>query len=124
MAKIGLSYPRVGADLVRCALGDDAAAGKHRDALRVAEHQRHIVLDEQYAGVPRQGGQLVELVALLGPSGCGKTTLLRIIAGLETADAGSMAFSGEDTKEFRELGLLEGETVVLTPRKARVFVDG
>ena len=30
-----------------------------------------------------------ELVALLGPSGSGKTTLLRIIAGLETPDAGS-----------------------------------
>jgi len=38
-----------------------------------------------------------ELVALLGPSGCGKTTLLRIIAGLETADTGTIAFSGEDT---------------------------
>jgi sulfate transport system ATP-binding protein len=37
-----------------------------------------------------------ELVALLGPSGCGKTTLLRIIAGLETADYGSIYLENDD----------------------------
>jgi ABC-type Fe3+/spermidine/putrescine transport system ATPase subunit len=40
----------------------------------------------------RQG----ELFALLGPSGCGKTTLLRMIAGLEEPDAGTIRIGGAD----------------------------
>ena len=36
-----------------------------------------------------------QIVCLLGPSGCGKTTLLRIIAGLETADQGQVILEGQ-----------------------------
>ena len=37
-----------------------------------------------------------ELMVFLGPSGCGKTTLLRIIAGLETQDTGTIVQDGRD----------------------------
>ena len=37
-----------------------------------------------------------EIVSLLGPSGCGKTTLLRVVAGLEQVDQGSVHFAGQD----------------------------
>ncbi len=41
-----------------------------------------------------------EIICLLGPSGCGKTTLLRIVAGLETPDTGTVTFDGEDVRHI------------------------
>lgn len=48
-----------------------------------------------------------ELVALVGPSGSGKTSLLRIIAGLEQADSGTVLFEGEDaaSRAVRDRGV-------------------
>src|SRR4029079_18859062 len=40
--------------------------------------------------------QAGELICLLGPSGCGKTTALRVLAGLEDADAGQVLVGGKD----------------------------
>jgi multiple sugar transport system ATP-binding protein len=42
-----------------------------------------------------------EFLTLLGPSGCGKSTLLRIIAGLETQDAGSVSIDGKAVDALR-----------------------
>ena len=41
-----------------------------------------------------------ELVALLGPSGSGKTTILRMVAGLEYADAGAIHFGEENATDI------------------------
>ena len=41
-----------------------------------------------------------EFFTLLGPSGCGKTTTLRLIAGLEMADAGKISIAGKDVTKL------------------------
>ena len=40
--------------------------------------------------------QAGEIGVLIGPSGCGKTTLLRMLAGFETPDAGRILLAGQD----------------------------
>jgi putative spermidine/putrescine transport system ATP-binding protein len=51
-----------------------------------------------------------ELVALLGPSGCGKTTALRILAGFEIADSGTVTVDGKDISPVpaakRDMGMV------------------
>ncbi len=51
-----------------------------------------------------------EFVSILGPSGCGKTTLLRVIAGLEEQNAGSVWIEGRDVSREpvanRKLGIV------------------
>ncbi len=55
-----------------------------------------------------------EIVALLGPSGCGKTTALRMVAGLETPDSGTITIAGQTVKsdavdlppEARRIGMV------------------
>jgi iron(III) transport system ATP-binding protein len=62
----------------------------------------------------RHGSLVVDpgrIISLLGPSGCGKTTLLRMIAGFETPDAGTI-----------ELGdrVLSGPAGVIPPERRRI----
>ena len=51
-----------------------------------------------------------EFVSLLGPSGCGKTTALRVLAGLERADGGTVRIGGADVSGVptnrRDLGMV------------------
>ena len=54
-----------------------------------------------------------ELVTLLGPSGSGKTTTLRMIAGFEEPDAGSVELAGRDVS-----GLPPYDREVNTDRKS------
>lgn len=65
----------------------------------------HVILDRFSLSLPARG-----LTALSGPSGCGKTTLLRLLAGLETAQSGSISLPGKAVILFQEDRLLPWRT--------------
>ena len=52
-----------------------------------------------------------EIIALLGPSGCGKTTTLRLIAGLETPDSGTLVVGGK---------VLNDASTLVPPERRRI----
>jgi len=63
-------------------------------SVRIEEVEKRYGRTVAVAGVDLELGE-GELVAVLGPSGCGKTTLLRLIAGFEAPDAGTITVGGE-----------------------------
>jgi putative spermidine/putrescine transport system ATP-binding protein len=84
-------------------------------AARTGVEVRMAGLSRRYGPVVALDGldltvQAGELVALLGPSGCGKTTTLRLLAGLEDADAGQITVGGKDITHVsaskRDMGMV------------------
>ena len=76
---------------------------------------RSVLEDFTYA-FPERG-----VVAVTGPSGCGKTTLLRLAAGLEKPDRGSVRYTGtgrsmvfQEPRLFPHLTVAENLALVLT----------
>jgi cystine transport system ATP-binding protein len=61
-----------------------------------------------------------EVVALIGPSGSGKTTVLRSLNGLETPDAGTLAFDGGPVVDFAG-GITKAQRFAIRDRSAMVF---
>lgn len=68
-----------------------------------------------------------ELVCLLGPSGCGKTTALRILAGFERPDGGSVEVDGRDLAndppEKRQFGMVFQDYSLFPNMTARQNID-
>jgi ABC-type branched-subunit amino acid transport system ATPase component len=63
-----------------------------------------------------------EIIALLGTNGAGKSTLLRVLCGLESPAAGSVAVAGQETTGRSVVEMVE-RGVVLVPGGKAVFPD-
>ena len=61
------------------------------------------------------------ITAVLGPSGCGKTTLLRIVAGFETADAGTVSLSGRQLSGAGRPVPPQRRRIGLVPQEGALF---
>ncbi|TFC14739.1 ABC transporter ATP-binding protein [Cryobacterium algoritolerans] len=86
-----------------------AAAGRHGAVVEFSGVTKHFGAHRALDGfdLTLHAG---EFVALLGPSGSGKTTALRALAGLETADAGTILIDGVDVSTLptsrRDMGMV------------------
>ena len=76
---------------VSSALRRQRAVGVSISSVNVSYGANHVLKDVSLEIEPG------EFFAFLGPSGCGKTTLLRLIAGFNTADSGTVRIGGDWT---------------------------
>ncbi len=93
----------------RAAASADGASGavvQLDDVTKSYQDPAHPAVDRLSLRVARS-----ETVALLGPSGCGKTTLLRLIAGFEAPDSGSVVVAGRT---------VSSRTVFVPPEARRI----
>ncbi len=79
-----------------------------------------------YAGAPVLEGVALDvpagsLTAVLGLSGCGKTTLLRVIAGFERAERGSVALAGRTLDDGRTYLAPEQRSIGYVPQEGALF---
>jgi len=76
----------------------------------------HQILRDLNLTLPAQ-----QITAVLGPSGCGKTTLLRILAGFETVDAGTVTLAGKQVDGPSTFVAARSRGIGYVPQDASLF---